>query len=664
MQEMMKLSNRKRMRWILIVSFLIFLLLTVRIGFLQFVQGSELQAMAYSQQTLNRKISPKRGTIYDATGKNVLAISSTVETVTVNPVNIKEEEKEKVAKALSDIFSLDYETVYKKVTKKSSIETIVKKVEKEQTDLLRKWMDENQIESGINIDEDTKRYYPYNTLASQVIGFCGSDNQGLGGIEAKYDTILKGSYGKIQKVTDAKGGDILDETEQYVPAEDGKDLILSIDMTIQSIAEKYLENACIDNKCTDGGNIIVMNPKTGDIYAMAGYPDYNLNDPYVPIEEEKKAIWDTLSSSEKNKEMQAMWRNKAIADTYEPGSTFKLITSSAALEEKITEPDKEGEFNCGGGIEVAGVRIKCWRYYRPHGAQSLRQALMNSCNPVFIALGQKIGVEKYYDYLERFGFLEKTGIDLPGEAKGIFLAEKKVGPVELATISFGQRFEITPLQMITAVSSIANGGEYVKPRVVKEIVDSKTGEKEEIPVQKGDRVISKETADNVLSMMESVVAEGTGKNAQVKGYRVGGKTGTSEDGVNTGKYVTSFIGVAPISDPQVVVLVTLYNPTGEGGHQGGGVAAPVGGQILSEVLPYLALQQDKEQEEEKQSITVPELRNLTVEEAEKIVKELGLSFQIQNGEEKEMNKKETVIKEQVPKPGISIESRGTIYVEI
>lgn len=664
MQEMMKLSNRKRMRWILIVSFLIFLLLTVRIGFLQFVQGSELQAMAYSQQTLNRKISPKRGTIYDATGKNVLAVSSTVETVTVNPVNIKEEEKEKVAKVLSNIFSLDYETVYKKVTKKSSIETIVKKVEKEQTDLLRKWMDENQIESGINIDEDTKRYYPYNTLASQVIGFCGSDNQGLGGIEAKYDTILKGSYGKIQKVTDAKGGDILDETEQYVPAEDGKDLILSIDMTIQSIAEKYLENACIDNKCTDGGNIIVMNPKTGDIYAMAGYPDYNLNDPYVPIEEEKKAIWDTLSSSEKNKEMQAMWRNKAIADTYEPGSTFKLITSSAALEEKITEPDKEGEFNCGGGIEVAGVRIKCWRYYRPHGAQSLRQALMNSCNPVFIALGQKIGVEKYYDYLERFGFLEKTGIDLPGEAKGIFLAEKKVGPVELATISFGQRFEITPLQMITAVSSIANGGEYVKPRVVKEIVDSKTGEKEEIPVQKGDRVISKETADNVLSMMESVVAEGTGKNAQVKGYRVGGKTGTSEDGVNTGKYVTSFIGVAPISDPQVVVLVTLYNPTGEGGHQGGGVAAPVGGQILSEVLPYLALQQDKEQEEEKQSITVPELRNLTVEEAEKIVKELGLSVQIQNAEEKEMNKKETVIKEQVPKPGISIESGGTIYVEI
>lgn len=666
MQEMMNLSNRKRLRWILIVSFLIFFLLTVRIGFLQFVQGSELQAMAYNQQTLNRKISPKRGTIYDATGKNVLAVSSTVETVTVNPINIKEEDKEKVARALSDIFSLDYETVYKKVTKKSSIETIVKKVEKEQTDKLRTWMDENNIESGINIDEDTKRYYPYNTLASQVIGFCGSDNQGLGGIEAKYDSVLQGTYGKIQKVTDAKGGDISDESEQYVPAVDGKDLILSIDMTIQSIAEKYLKNACIDNECTDGGNVIIMNPKTGDIYAMAGYPDYNLNDPYMPIDEEKKMTWDRLSSSDKNKELQAMWRNKAIADTYEPGSTFKLITSSAALEEGITTPDKEGEFNCGGGIEVAGVRIKCWRYYRPHGTQSLRQALMNSCNPVFIALGQKIGVEKYYNYLEKFGFLEKTGIDLPGEAKGIFLAENKVGPVELATISFGQRFEVTPLQMVTAISSIANGGEHVKPRIVKQIVDSQTGEIEDIPVQKGERVISKETADNVLSMMESVVAEGTGKNAQVKGYRIGGKTGTSEDGVNTGKYVTSFMGVAPISDPQVVILVTLYNPTGEGGHQGGGVAAPVGGQILSEVLPYLELSQDNQTEEEaKTTVTMPEIRNLTVAEAEKQLEELGLSLEIRNIEqEQEIDKKETIIKEQTPKPGITIESGATVYVEI
>ena len=502
-------------------------------------------------------------------GKNVLAVSATVETITVNPVNIAKENKEKVARALSDIFNLDYEKVLKKVTKRSSIETIIKKVDKEQTDKLRIWMKENNITTGINIDEDTKRYYPNNELASHFIGFCGSDNQGLDGIEAKFEDILKGSQGKIIRVTDAKGGEIGREGEDYIAAVDGKDIVLSIDMTIQSIAEKYLKQACIDNVCTDGGNIVMMNPKTGDILAMATYPSYNLNSPYEITDENLKQNWESLTATERSTNLQAMWRNKAIADTYEPGSTFKTITSSASIQEGITTTDKEGEFCCTGGIEIAGVRIKCWRYYRPHGAESLRQALMNSCNPVFIGLGQKIGVKKYYEYLNKFGFLTKTGIDLPGEAKGIFLKEEKVGPVELATISFGQRFEVTPLQMVTAVSSIANKGIRMKPRVVKQTIDSKTGEIQEIAPQEVERVIDEKTANDVLSMMESVVAEGTGKNAHVAGFRVGGKTGTSEDGVNTNKYVTSFIGVAPISDPEVVCLVTLYNPTGEGGHQQG-----------------------------------------------------------------------------------------------
>lgn len=564
-----KLSSKKKMRNSLFVVLVILILLISRVGYIQIVQGSELRRMAYEQQTLDRAISPKRGTIYDATGKNILAVSSTVQTVTVNPGNIEKENKEKVAKELADLFELDYETVFKKVNKRSSIETIVKKVDKEKTDELRIWMEQNSIDKGINIDEDTKRYYPYSNLASQFIGFCGSDNQGLDGIEAKYDEELKGSKGAIQRHADAKGGEIGTEGENYVPATDGNDLVLSIDLTVQSIAEKYLKEACIDNKCTDGGNVVIMNPKTGDILAMATYPNYNLNEPYMPYTEELHDTWDTLEQSEKTKQLQAVWRNKAIADTYEPGSVFKLITASAALEEGITDTDRAGEFACTGGIEVAGVRIKCWRYYRPHGAESLRQALMNSCNPVFIGLGQKLGVEKYYSYLEKFGLLNKTGINLPGEAKGIFLAKEKAGPVELATISFGQRFEITPIQLATAVSSIANGGNQIKPRVVKQIINSKTGEITDLPVEMGDEVISKETSEKVLSMMESVVAEGTGKNAKVAGYRIGGKTGTSEDGVNTGKYVTSFCGVAPIDDPQVVVLVTLYNPTGEGGHQGG-----------------------------------------------------------------------------------------------
>ena len=659
-----KLSGKKKMRNSLFVVFIVLILLIVRIGYIQLIQGSQLSELAYEQQTLDRYINPKRGTIYDATGKNILAVSSTVESVTVNPVNIEKKDKEKVAKALAEILELDYENILKKVNKRISIETIAKRVDKEKTDKLRVWMDENNIKKGINIDEDTKRYYPYGTFASQFIGFCGSDNQGLDGIEARYDEVLKGKRGTIKRHSDAKGGEIGTEGESYTSAINGNDIILSIDFSIQSIAEKYLKEACIDNKCTDGGNIVIMNPKTGDLLAMATYPNYNLNEPYEPYTDELRSTWDAMEQAEKTKSLQAVWRNKAIADTYEPGSVFKLITASASLEEGITDTDKAGEFCCSGGIEVAGVRIKCWRYYRPHGPESLRQALMNSCNPVFIGLGQKLGVEKYYSYLEKFGLLEKTGINLPGEAKGIFLAKEKAGPVELATISFGQRFEITPIQLVTAVSSIANGGTKIKPRVVKQIINSQTGEKKELPVETTGEVISKETSEKVLSMMESVVAEGTGKNAKVAGYRIGGKTGTSEDGVNTGKYVTSFCGVAPIDDPQVVVLVTLYNPTGEGGHQGGGVAAPVGGQIFSEVLPYLEVNQGNQDEVEvKEEVTIPDITGMSIQEAEKLLKENGLFLKI-NNETEEIDKTNGVVQNQIPQPGIVVFKENNVYVDV
>ena len=564
--EPINLKNKKKMIKALFISFIIIVLLIGRIGYLQFIKGEELQTLAYEQQVQKRTINPKRGVIYDATGNYILAVSSTAYTITVNPTNIAKEEKEKLSKALSNIFELDYDTVLKKVQKNSSIETITKKVEKSKADELRQWLIDNNIQTGVNIDEDSKRYYPYANLASQVIGFCGADNQGLDGVEAKYDDILSGTAGSISRATDATGEEIGTEGENYTAAVDGDSIVLSIDMTIQSIVEKYLEEACIDNSCTDGGNIIVMNPQNGDILAMATYPSYNLNEPYTINNEELLANWDNMEDSEKTTNLQAMWRNKAISDTYEPGSVFKLITASSALEEGITDTDNEGEFSCTGSITVAGARIKCWRYYKPHGSESLRQGLMNSCNPVFIGLGQQLGVSTYYKYLNKFGLLSKTGVMLPGEANSIFIAEDKCGPVELATISFGQRFEITPLQLITAVSAIANGGNLLTPRIVTATIDSQTGERTELPVENKGEVISKETSDKVLSMMESVVSEGTGKNAKVAGYRIGGKTGTSEDGVNTGKYVTSFCGVAPIDDPQVVVLVTLYNPTGEGGH--------------------------------------------------------------------------------------------------
>ena len=590
--QTINLKNKKKMRNTLFITFLILLLLLSRICYIEFIQGKELQVLAFEQQVQKRTVNPRRGTIYDSSEKYTLAISSTAYTVSVNPTNIPNEKKDLIAKKLAEIFDLDYETVLRKVSKKSSIETIVKKIEKNKADELRIWLLENNIDTGVNIDEDSKRYYPYSNLASQVIGFCGGDNQGLDGVEAKYDEVLSGTAGSISRVTDATGEEIGTDGEVYTPAVNGDDIVLSIDMTIQSIVEKYLAEACIDNSCTDGGNIVVMNPKNGDILAMATYPSYNLNEPYTINNDELKSNWDNIEQSEKSRNLQAMWRNKAISDTYEPGSVFKLITASSALEEGITDTDRSGEFVCTGSITVAGARIKCWRYYRPHGSESLRQGLMNSCNPVFIGLGQKLGVDTYYKYLNKFGLLSKTGVMLPGEANSIFIAQNKCGPVELATISFGQRFEITPIQLVTAVSSIANGGNLITPRIVKATIDSKTGERTDLPVENKGTVISKETSEKVLSMMESVVSEGTGKNAKVEGYRIGGKTGTSEDGVNTGKYVTSFCGVAPTNDPQVVVLVTLYNPTGEGGHQGGGVAAPVGGQIFNEILPYLEIEKN------------------------------------------------------------------------
>ena len=592
--ESINLNNKKKMKNALFIVFLVLILLIGRIGYIQFIQGGSLQVLAYEQQVQRRAVNSKRGTIYDATGKYILAVSSTAYTITANPTNISEKNKEIIARKIADMFSLDYEKTLKKLKKRSSIEIIVKKIDETQADEFRKWLQENKIETGINIDEDNKRYYPYANLASQVIGFCGGDNQGLDGVEAKYDEILKGTAGSISRATDAAGEEIGTEGENYTSAIDGNSIILSIDMTIQSIAEKYLEQACIDNNCTDGGNIVIMNPQNGDILAMATYPSYNLNEPYTINNEELKSNWDNMDQSEKSKNLQGMWRNKAISDTYEPGSVFKLVTASTALEEGLTDTDRSGEFCCTGSITVAGARIKCWRYYRPHGSESLREGLMNSCNPVFIGLGQKIGVEKYFEYLNKFGLLSKTGVMLPGEANSIFVKQEKCGPVELATISFGQRFEITPLQLITAVSAISNGGTLITPRIVTATIDSQTEERKELEVEKKHTVISKETSEKVLSMMESVVSEGTGKNAKVEGFRIGGKTGTSEDGVNTGKYVTSFCGVAPIDNPQAVVLVTLYNPTGEGGHQGGGVAAPVGGQIFSEILPYLEVTQGNE----------------------------------------------------------------------
>lgn len=588
-----KISNPKRYLVIYVIFIVILVFLVGKISYLQFIKGSFLKDQATKQQTTSRVIAAKRGTIYDATG-TALAISADVDTITINPAKFKRDTQEetvatqeKIAKKFSELFELDYEETLEKVTSEDSIETIAKKVEKDKIIELQDWMKENKISAGINIDEDTKRYYPYSNLASNLIGFCGNDNQGLTGLEYSWDSTLSGTAGKITTSQDASQDLISNRDAQYYAPKNGSDLTLTIDINIQTIAEKYLKQACVTNKCADGGNVIIMSPKTGDVLAIATYPDYNLNTPFEP-NESLSSNWDSLSDSAKSDSLQEMWKNTAISDTYEPGSVFKVVIASAALEENIVETDTPGIFYCSGAQQVVDRTIHCANT-AGHGSQSLRQALQNSCNPAFIQLGQKIGIPTLYKYFRAYGFFEKTGIETAGEAKGIFHDEDNASLVDLATTSFGQRFTITPLQMITAVSAIANDGNLMQPRIVKEVTNTDTGSITTVEPRKVRQVISSQTSKEMLSMMESVVTDGGGKYGQVNGYTVAGKTGTSEatEGSTAG-YVSSFVAVSPVDDPQLVVLLTLYNPKGND-HFGGHIAAPVVSQILSEVLPYLGI---------------------------------------------------------------------------
>ena len=660
----------KKLAIMSIIIFLIFLLLVCRIGYLQFVQGSSLKEAAYKQQTINQIISPKRGNIYDATGKQ-LAISAQVDTITINPEKISKkndeeatkELKEKVAKGLSDIFELDYNETLEKVSSSSQVETIAKKVEQDKVDELKKWMEDNEISVGINIDEDTKRYYPNDNVASSVIGFCGNDNQGLSGIEYQWDSVLTGTPGKIVSSKGSDQQEIPDSEEKYISAENGSDITLTIDFYIQTIVEKYLKQAVEENNCKKGGSVIVMDPKTGDILAMASYPDYNLNEPYTPNSVLAES-YDTLSSEEKSEALYKMWSNRSVAETYEPGSVFKLITAAVALEENITTTDKSGDFVCRGYEEFEDasrsepLKITCWT--SAHGPLTLRQALEKSCNPSFMQLGARIGATTLYKYYDAFGLFDSTNSGLYGEQSSIFYDLEDVGPVELATMSFGQRFNITPLQMITAISAIANDGVLLQPRIVKEITNTETGAVTENPVTEVRQVISKQTADQVKSMMESVVTDGTGKHAAVTGYSVGGKSGTSEPiYTNTDAgYVASFAAISPVEDTQVVILMTLYDPP-KSNHQGGTLVAPVVSQILTEVLPYLGIPStDTQVEDTSNLIMVPDVRNKTVTEAEKILKDAG--FKIKTYVEGDANS--ILVSDQNPKPGASLAKNSIIVL--
>lgn len=625
-----------KLRITLLIFLILFFLLIIRLGFIQFIQGADLTEKMYNQLIKSDSISPKRGTIYDATGK-ALAVSAPVDTVSINPKlivvteknKINEEKtkalKEKVAKAFSEIFELDYEETLEKVSRDTTFVTIARKMEKDKIDSLKAWMEEEDVYSGININEDTKRYYPYENLASSLMGFCNIDNQGIEGLEAAWDDVLTGTPGKIVNARNAVQGYIPDENQTYIPAENGSDLTLTIDANIQSIVEKYLKQACIENKCDRGGNVIAMNPKTGDILAMATYPDYDLNNRLSMPSYLDEKTWNDMSLEEQSTTLNSLYKNRAIADTYEPGSVFKIITSSIALEENLATPDQADVYTCNGYQTVSGIRMYC-AVKSGHDNQSLRQALANSCNPAFMQLGAKIGAKTAYRYYDAFGFFNKTGIATSGETGyTIFWDLDNVGPIETATMSYGQRFKITPLQMITAACAVANDGILMQPRIVKEIKNTDTNAITTIDPVQVRQVISKETANTMMDMLETVVATGTGKKAQVKGYSIAGKTGTSEpDYAKDEGFTASFLAISPTENPEIVLLVTLYAPNGVKGHHGSDVAAPVAAQILTEVLPYLQVPSDGSNDASNKTISLPNVTNKTIGEAKKILERAGL----------------------------------------
>ena len=575
--DKLSFRGKKRLLLMLAVFVLSLIVLSIRVGYIMLFKAEEYQNMAYEQQTRDRLIAPKRGSILDRNG-NGIAVTESVSAVSVIHAQIENEEE--TAKALSEILELDYEDVLEDVKENVALKRIKSKVDNETAAEIR----ELNL-PGVMIDEDVERTYPYYTLAASVIGFVGKDNQGIIGLESKYEEYLKGEPGKIMTLTDSRGRRVSDAEERVEPI-NGENLVTSIDVVIQQYAEQEIA-AAVEAKNAKSGVIIVMNPQNGEIYAMANYPTFDLNEPFTINDEELAAMWDTFTAEEQNEYLNQMWRNKAINDTYEPGSTFKIVTASTGLEEGVITP--ESTFNCTGSMVVGGRTIKCWRYPRTHGTQTFAEGVRNSCNPVFMAVAERIGADTFYDYMIKFGFAEKTGIDLNGEAVGILHKKEDIGPVELATMSFGQTFQITPIQLLRAAAAVVNGGKLITPHFAIKTVDDNGFTVNTFEWPEGEQVISEETSATMREILESVVAEGTGNKAQVEGYRIGGKTATSQKlPRGSGKYIASFMAFAPADDPQVMALVLIDEP--EGVYYGGTVAGPVMRDLLTNILPYLNIE--------------------------------------------------------------------------
>lgn len=569
-----KTFHKKKILVVFLAAFILILYLIGRLVYLMVFDAEYYQQKAEDLHERERDIKAARGEIIDRNG-TVLATNRTVCTISV--IHSQIENPEKVIEKLSEFLEMDADQVRKKVEKISSIERIQSNVDKRTGDKIR-----NLGLAGVKVDEDFKRYYPYNELASKVLGFTGGDNQGIVGLEVKYEKYLKGINGKILTTTDARGIELDGVAEDRLEPEAGNTLRISLDYTMQKYALQMAEKVRTE-KQADKVGIILMNPQNGEIYAMVNVPEFDLNQPFMLNNEE---TGENLTDEQRQDALNQMWRNGCINDTYEPGSTFKIITASAGLEEGVVH--LTDQFSCPGYKVVEDRRIRCHKV-GGHGAENFVQGIQNSCNPVFIEVGLRIGVDRFFDYFSQFGLMDLTGVDIPGEAGTIMHKKENVGQVELATISFGQSFQITPIQLATTVSALVNGGRRVTPHFGMEVLSAEGKKVKTFRYNAKKHIVSEKTSQTMRELLESVVAEGSGKNAYVEGYRIGGKTATSQTlPRSANKYISSFVGFAPADDPQILGMCVIYNP--QGVYYGGTIAAPVIGKIFENILPYLGIE--------------------------------------------------------------------------
>lgn len=631
--------------WVMIGCMLVGM--TVRVAYIQIYRGPYLSEKAQDLHQRERRLEAKRGDIIDRNGE-IIATCETVYTISV--IHAQVEDAEETAEIVADTLKMDFEEVFEKVQKRVALQVLKRKVDAETAQELR----ELDI-PGIQIDESYKRVYPYGKLASQTIGHVGGDNQGIVGLEVEYDAYLTGISGQLLSLTDAKGIALDGIGSERMEPVAGHTLMTTLDVSLQQYAEQLMENV-VQEKNAKRGALIAMDPGTGEILVMANVPGYDLNEPFQIQDKELAAVWDRLDSKTQMEHLNQMWRNYCINDTYEPGSTFKMITATAALSEKVVELDEV--FHCNGHLTVGDRVIRCHKT-TGHGSETFVQGTQNSCNPVFMTLAARLGSEKFYEYLERFELDKKTGIDVPGEAGSILYDVKDVGAVELATMGFGQSLTITPLQLLRAAAAIVNGGTLVTPHLGMAIVDEKGQMLKTMDYETKSGILDAEVSETMKYILETVVSEGGGSKAQITGYAIGGKTATSQKLPRSArKYISSFVGIAPAQDPKIIVLVLVDEP--EGIYYGGSVCAPVASEFLSNALPYLGMEPSYTEEELKEgygTVVVPDAQGLLYEEAVEQAGQLGITLKV-------LGEGETVT-EQFPAAGeeMNASSELILYLE-